>query len=37
MVRQTKKVICSCFEWTENISQFNEDFIKSYNENNDIG
>ena len=25
------------FEWIENISQFNEDFIKSYNEQSDEG
>ena len=25
------------FEWIEDISQFNEDFIKNYNEDNDEG
>ena len=25
------------FEWIENISEFNEDFIKSYNEQSDEG
>ena len=25
------------FEWIEDASQFNEDFIKSYNEENDEG
>ena len=25
------------FKWVEETSQFNEDFIKSYNENSDVG
>ena len=28
----TKKLPANNFEWTEDISQFNEDFIKNYNE-----
>ena len=25
------------FEWVKNLSQFNESFIKNYDENSDIG
>ena len=32
-----KKLPVGSFEWVESISQFNEDVIKCYNENNDIG
>ena len=31
------KVVCKCFRWVERTSQFNEDFIKSYNVESDAG
>ena len=30
----SEKLPVNSFEWIEDISQFNEDFIKSYNEEN---
>ena len=32
-----QKLPLNNFEWIEDTSQFNEDFIKSYNEENDEG
>ena len=32
-----KKLPVENFEWIKDTSQFNEDFIKSYNEENDEG
>ena len=31
----SQKLPVNNFEWTEETSQFNEDFIKNYNEEND--
>ena len=31
----SQKLLVSNFEWIEDTSQFNEDFIKSYNEESD--
>ena len=31
----TKKLPADNFEWTKDISQFNDDFIKNYNEESD--
>ena len=31
------KLSVNIFEWTEDTSQFNEDFIKNYNEESDEG
>ena len=33
----SQKLPVNVFKWVEKLSQFNERFIKSYNENNDIG
>ena len=30
-------LLSGCFKWVDTISQFNEDFIKSYNVDSDIG
>ena len=27
----------NCFKWENDLSKFNEDFIKNYNENGDVG
>ena len=31
------KITINGFEWVKNLSTFNEDFIKEYDENSDIG
>ena len=31
----SQKLLVNTFEWVEDISQFNEDFIKNYNEESD--
>ena len=31
------KITVNGFEWVKNLSTFNEDFIKEYDENSDIG
>ena len=31
------KITVNDFEWVKNLSTFNEDFIKEYDENSDIG
>ena len=33
----SKKLLVNGFKWVEKLSKFNERFIKSYNENSDIG
>ena len=33
----SQKLLLDGFKWVEETSQFNEDFIKSYNEDGDIG
>ena len=33
----SQKLLVNNFKWIEDISQFNEDFIKSYNEKSDEG
>ena len=33
----SKKIPVNSFEWVEESSQFNEDFIKDYDENSDDG
>ena len=33
----SQKLPVNTFEWIKDTSQFNEDFIKSYNEESDIG
>ena len=33
----SQKLPINCFKWVENLSRFNEIFIKNYNENSDIG
>ena len=33
----SQKLPVNAFKWVEDLSQFNENFIKSYNENSDIG
>ena len=33
----SQKLPVNVFKWVEKLSQFNERFIKSYNENSDIG
>ena len=33
----SQKLPVNGFKWVENISRFNEMFIKNYNENSDIG
>ena len=33
----SQKLPVNGFKWVENLSNFNERFIKSYNENSDIG
>ena len=37
MVGLFQKLPLGSFKWVEEISQFNEDFIKNYNEDNNIG
>ena len=32
-----QKLLLGYFEWVEHISRFNEDFIKSYNDDKDEG
>ena len=31
------KITCKWFKWKDDLSRFNEDFIKNYNENSDVG
>ena len=31
------EVACKCLKWAKYISEFNEDFIKSYNDDSDEG
>ena len=33
----SKKLSVNGFKWENDLSRFNEDFIKNYNENSDIG
>ena len=33
----SQKLPANCFKWVEELSKFNERFIKGYNENSDIG
>ena len=33
----SQKLPVNCFEWVEKLSQFNEGFIKNYDENSDKG
>ena len=33
----SQKLSVNCFKWVENTSQFNENFIKSYNDASDAG
>ena len=33
----SQKLLANNFEWIEDTSQFNEDFIKNYNEDSDVG
>ena len=33
----SQKTFINGFKWVENLSRFNERFIKNYNENSDIG
>ena len=33
----SQKLPVNCFEWVKDLSQFKEDFIKNYDENNDKG
>ena len=33
----SQKLPINAFEWVKNLSKFNEDFIKEYDENSDIG
>ena len=33
----SKKLPVDCFEWVENLSKIDEDFIKNYDENSDVG
>ena len=33
----SQKLLVNGFEWVKNVSQFNESFIRNYNENSDIG
>ena len=33
----SQKLPVNGFEWVKNVSQFNESFIRNYNENSDIG
>ena len=37
MSNAAKKLLVNKFKWIEDTSQFNEDFIKSYNEESDEG
>ena len=34
---KSKKLPINCFEWENDLSRFNESFIKNYNENSDVG
>ena len=36
-IDNVSKITCSCFRWVNDVSRFNEDFIKNYNENSDVG
>ena len=33
----SQKLLANNFEWFEDTAQFNEDFIKNYNEDSDVG
>ena len=33
----SQKLPVNCFKWENDLSKFNEDFIKNYNENGDVG
>ena len=33
----SRKLPVNCFKWVENKFQFNEDFIKNYNQDSDEG
>ena len=33
----SQKLLVSSFKWEDDLSRFNEDFIKNYNENSDTG
>ena len=33
----SQKLPVDCFKWVKKLSKFNEDFIKNYDENSDIG
>ena len=33
----SKKLSVNGFKWENDLSRFNEDFIKNYNENSDVG
>ena len=33
----SQKLLVNGFDWVKNLSKFNEDFIKSYDENSDKG
>ena len=33
----TKKLPLNSFKWVEDLSKFNEDFIKNYDKNGDVG
>ena len=33
----SQKLLLGCLKWVEETSQFNEHFIKSYNEDSNIG
>ena len=37
MVNVSKKLSVNGFKWGKKLSKFNEDFIKKYYENSDIG
>ena len=37
MVNVSKKLSVNGFKWVKKLSKFNEDFIKKYYENSDIG
>ena len=37
MDEQCLKIACECFKWVKHLSQFNESFIRNYDENSDIG
>ena len=33
----SKKIPANCFKWESDLLRFNEDFIKNYNENSNVG